>query len=178
MTTKCYFDGSCEDNPGGEMGWGWTITDVSQDRGDVAKGPQNSNNVAEYMAAYFLLTEIDSLLDRKAIDGEIIIYGDSKLVINQMNRLWRIKNGMYKVWAQKTAALLAKIRQEHSAKISFQWIRREKNTEADALSRPYQKKERAVSAQWLKDTTKRMVAEGEITLEELVDYVMEVLGAK
>ena len=171
---NCYFDGSCDPNPGGEMGWAWIVDGTSKDQGDVPESSRNSNNVAEYMAAYFLLAEICRLLEIKAISGHIIIHGDSKLVINQMSGMWRIKGGLYKPWAEKSEALLAKIWQEHSVKITFKWIRRDKNTEADALSKTHKKDEIHISAEWLKVTTKRMVEEQKITLEELVDYVMEV----
>lgn len=179
MTTKCYFDGSCDPNPGGEIGWGWIVKGVSQNKGGVPASRDNSNNVAEYMALYFLLQELNRLLEMKAISGHIIIHGDSKLVINQMTYLWRIKNGKYKPWAQKSKALLTRIRQgNHSTRITFKWIRRDKNFEADSLSKSRHEDEVYVSADWLKKTTKKMVEQEMITLEELVDYVMQVPGAK
>src|SRR5207253_2320898 len=91
---KAYFDGVCEPvNPGGHGAWG-AITRIDgsttwQEGGYVGQGNHISNNVAEYAAVAEILKRTRDL------EGEITIYGDSKLVIYQLRGEWRVKKGLY-----------------------------------------------------------------------------------
>lgn len=128
----CYFDGSCEpDNPGGNMGVGAVI--LKEDNPIFEKSDyipakyENSNNVAEYMAFIHIL---DYLIDNDLCKSRIVVYGDSMLVVQQMNGNWWIKEGRYVQWAQKAKAKLAGF-----TNISIYWIPREDNQIADDLSK-------------------------------------------
>jgi len=94
-----YFDGACgPSNPGGKMGLGAYILDsagnnIFEFADGVDAHDSNSNNVAEYMA----LCEILKFINENIEIGWFMIYGDSKLVIKQMNREWRILGGLYHI---------------------------------------------------------------------------------
>lgn len=133
----CYFDGACQPkNPGGAMGIGALIkndiglTIDSQTR-FVAPKPNNTNNVAEYMALIWVL---NTLIAGELAGKNVLILGDSKLVIEQMNCRWDIKKGDYVPYAKRAQEMFYDLRINRKVKIDVQWIPREQNTEADALS--------------------------------------------
>jgi len=126
------FDGSCSPvNPGGEMGFGTLIKFdgkiLFQNSESAPASPRNSNNVAEYMS---LVRGLEWLIANKYQNEQIIVRGDSQLVIMQMSGEWRAKGGMY-YHAYKLAAMLA----EEFTDITYEWIPRVENDEADQLSR-------------------------------------------
>jgi len=132
---RCYFDGSCEPvNPYGSMGLGAVIykdNEILFEHSEVIpESKKNSNNVAEYLSLKKIL---EWIINNKTIEKQIFVYGDSQLVINQMNYKWRIKHGMYKDYALKCREILSKI---NDRKIIFKWIPRELNQYADDLSKP------------------------------------------
>lgn len=127
----CFIDGACEPkNPGGTASWGvYIIADGApiEEWGVVGSGEGMSNNVAEYSA----LIQAFLLVKKHFGTGiELTIYGDSQLVINQMNRKWEVGRGMYFDYAQRALHLMLEF-----ADIHFIWLPREKNTFADALSK-------------------------------------------
>jgi ribonuclease HI len=127
-----HFDGSCEPtNPGGNMGFGATIKNVSghlhRQNEFISASPKNSNNVAEYLA---VCIGLQWLVDNGFEHHEIEICGDSMLVINQLAGTWRVKGGLY-YDAYKRAETL----RDKFTNISFKWIPRDQNAEADQLSR-------------------------------------------
>ena len=130
----CWFDGACEpSNPGGAMGTGSRIQindkDVLRLSLFFPVSPQNSNNVAEYIAFEKV---IDYLLDALIVDEHIHIYGDSKLVIMQMKGIWKIKHGLYVPYAVRC---LEKLKHFKQGMIFLKWIPREQNGPADELSK-------------------------------------------
>lgn len=131
---ECYFDGACEPvNPGGNMGMGWIIVNtntghVRNRRRYKVKTSTNSNNVAEYLALYMLLKDL-----RDYQGCNITIYGDSKLVVNQINGDWQLNSGLHYNIAKRTAELYTSIVAKNTIKLS--WIPRERNTGADILSK-------------------------------------------
>jgi|SRR5690606_7048816 len=132
----CYFDGACEPkNPGGNMGIGATIRqggkELFRHSSFVKAGPTNSNNVAEYMAFEEILNFFLNTPNKEPL--VITIYGDSKLVINQMFGRWNIKFGYYVPFARSCMAKLEQLRKHH--KVNGIWIRREQNSYADELSK-------------------------------------------
>lgn len=129
--TILYFDGSCEpNNPGGTIGYGAVIKKNGQVihtlSGRIEASRQNSNNVAEYLA---LTKGLEWLLDNDHKNDRIEVYGDSALVINQMNKDWGASGGLYYEYYRDALDMLP-----HFPDIKFRWIPREINTEADALS--------------------------------------------
>ena len=83
-----------------------------------------TNNVAEYSA----LKQAAEWLIRYGGDDEVVIKGDSQLVIHQMNGTWQVKSGTSKKYVPEIRRLL------EGRKTRFIWIPREQNVEADELS--------------------------------------------
>ncbi len=130
-----WFDGACEPiNPGGTATFGVIIKDeddtvISEEHGLVGRGDAMSNNVAEYAGVLHVLKCLSS-----HPPGRVTIYGDSNLVINQLNGKWRVRKGLYLAIAIETKQLLADPR-GLGWEINFCWISREQNEECDTLSK-------------------------------------------
>ena len=128
-----YFDGACEPiNPEGIATFGYVIYNDENklnEGKEIACEPlssQASNNVAEYTG---LITALEWLLDNNNKAHDIHVYGDSQLTIRQMI-------GRYAVKAERLLSLFAKAQQlaTQFESIRFEWIPREANEEADALT--------------------------------------------
>jgi ribonuclease HI len=89
--------------------------------------------VAEYCGFTAIL---DFLIDHNLHGQKCTIYGDSKLVIEQMNGNWRIKKGHYKPIALEAMELLERF----IVKPKLQWIPRGQNGIADELFKAELKK--------------------------------------
>ena len=133
MSYEIFFDGAAVPNPG-ETGYGF----LAKHSGSIihAQGGylgEQTNNFAEFAALYFALKySVENKLD------DLKIYGDSDLVIRIMNLEWRCKNSNLKPIFKDCRELTAKI-----GKISFHWIPREQNEQADEISKlAVQKKEK------------------------------------
>jgi ribonuclease HI len=130
---EVYFDGACEPNPYGRIGYGAIIFKDAKKVYEICKeykcaeGTKTTNNMAEYCAAYAALKY---LIHKNWQHLPIIFRGDSKLVINQLSGEWQIGKGAYIDIACKTKDLL-----KHFAKIEFAWFPRVFNDLADKLSR-------------------------------------------
>jgi ribonuclease HI len=129
---EAYFDGACMPfNPSGYMGAGIYIKEGGNAI-EIAEGWdknfRNSNNVAEYKAIILLLQELK--YKKKMV---IRIYGDSQLVINQLNSTWKIKHGRYVDEANLAMQLLRELRKNNI--VTLKWIPREQNAIADKLSK-------------------------------------------
>lgn len=139
---KCFFDGACWPNPGGKAGYGWAVLDdgyfQQQGSGVIGQGAAMSNNVAEYYAFYYCLENLKKMgLNKNSIE----IYGDSKLVVEQMNGRWRVKKGLYVDAFKKAYCMLKEF-----SKTKVIWIPREENNLADYLS-----KKAIGEPRWLKE---------------------------
>ena len=124
-----YFDGLCRPkNPGGVATYGYVIykdgEKVKSGFGVVGSGAGMTNNVAEYSA----LKCAAEWVSQNGGDDEIVIKGDSQLVIHQMNGTWQIKSETSKKFVPEIRRLL------EGRKTRFIWIPREQNAEADQLS--------------------------------------------
>ena len=124
-----YFDGLCRPrNPGGVATYGYVIykdgKKVKSGYGVVGSGAGMTNNVAEYSA----LKHAAEWVRGNCTEDEIVIKGDSQLVIHQMNGTWQIKSKTSKKFVPEIRKLL------EGRKTSFVWIPREQNEEADQLS--------------------------------------------
>lgn len=121
---KGYFDGASRGNPG-SAGAGALLED---DRGQVAWETATplgtrTNNEAEYLALILLLEEASKRGVR-----ELEVFGDSRLVVLQVSRVWKINEPRLRELAERAWALAK------GMKVSFSWIPRERNARADALS--------------------------------------------
>ena len=124
-----YFDGGCWPNPHGHAAWGAILevdgVIVKRWNGYIGSGQQTSNNVAEYYGLIAVLREV------ARYSGPAIVYGDSLMVIRQMQKFRRAKScGIYVPWNHEALRLLEGMRD----RVRFQWIPREQNTECDRLA--------------------------------------------
>lgn len=130
---EAWFDGSCEPNPGPNTAYGAYATKdgvvVWSESIMLPKSDTNTCNLAEYAGFRAVLKYI--LKEGHADSSEIkIIRGDSKMVINQMFKNWAIKKGAYVETARECAKLLLTFKATYG-----EWIPRESNGSADALSK-------------------------------------------
>lgn len=131
----CYFDGACAPtNPNGHMGMGAIII---SEHGEplatlshhVPAKEGNSNNVAEYQSFGWLVKKLNEIAEA---GQSVLIMGDSKLVIMQMNGEWSIKGGMYVETAIRAKVEFQNLRDK--CDVLLEWIPREQNEMADSLS--------------------------------------------
>jgi ribonuclease HI len=91
---------------------------------------ETTNNVAEYKAVVGALNWLKArALDLKSADEEIRIFLDSELVVSQLNGLYRVKNERLRYLHK-----LVKEREKRlSASVSYHFVPRDRNREADRL---------------------------------------------
>jgi ribonuclease HI len=121
-----FFDGACSPNPG-RIGIGaWLQRDGRKiySRSDPAFG-FGSNNTAEYEA---LLALLEMISDNSVED--ILICGDSELVIFQVSGKWETKKPHLRLYRDRAREL-----SETIPGVRWAWIPREFNWVADALSK-------------------------------------------
>jgi ribonuclease HI len=124
MVHKLYFDGCSKGNPG-KAGIGAVIYMEDEELWCKSKyiGDKLTNNYAEYSALIMGL--------KQAIEMQItnlLVYGDSLLVINQMNKLYKVKS-------KELLSLYNQILEltQYFTNIEFKHIYRTHNKRADAL---------------------------------------------
>lgn len=124
-TFTAYFDGSAAPNPG-DMNIGGHIKNKQH---TVSKFSKNmgygTNNEAEYLALTELVRKIIQLRIKK-----VEIFGDSQLVVNQVNGTFKVKKENIKKLANRVKVFLKQI-----PDWKLTWVERSKNKEADALSK-------------------------------------------
>ena len=129
MILKVYTDGGSKGNPGpsaiGGVGYlnGKRIFEFKKSIGSA------TNNDAEYLALIEALEEILSRLNRDKNIKQIKFFSDSRLMVNQVNGLFKVKNGKIKEYILKIRSL----EQEINLPIVYRLIPREQNIEADRL---------------------------------------------
>jgi ribonuclease HI len=129
---KVHFDGASNSTLGGGLAtYGYTIEGAGIDLEDagLAVRPYSehaTNNVAEYSGAIHALERLRGL----GYTGAVEVYGDSQLVIRQMRGEYEVRAEhlrSYHEWLQKLSG--------HFAQVTWNWVPREENTRADALSK-------------------------------------------
>jgi ribonuclease HI len=133
-----YFDGCCEEvNPGGTGAWGWLLVGetarLSSGMGSTPAGPGSTNNVAEYHALGFGLKDVIEAIASVERFGRLTVRGDSQLVIYQMTGKWACRKE-HLIKLRDRCRELAKEIEGRGVKIDYEWVPREQNAEADALS--------------------------------------------
>lgn len=124
MRATIHADGCSLGNPG-PAGLGAHIicsgktTEIAEPLG------KTTNNVAEYSA---LIRGLEAALDMQATEADVFM--DSELVVKQMLGLYKVKHDNIKPLHAKASALAKKFR-----KFTIRHIPREKNAEADKLSK-------------------------------------------
>jgi ribonuclease HI len=119
------FDGASKANPG-NSGAGYVILNAKREK--VYSNYMNlgikTNNQAEYSGMIYGLKSAQNLGIKN-----LEVAGDSQLIIYQMTGKYQVKNEALKPYHKE-----AKLLEAGFEKISFNWIPREQNSEADALS--------------------------------------------
>lgn len=88
-----------------------------------------TNNVAEYTALVLALEGLSEKLGADAKDADVAVEMDSKLVVEQMKGVWKIKHPGLKPLASRASLLSEQFRS-----VSYTHIPREKNGYADRLA--------------------------------------------
>lgn len=131
---KLYFDGSCLVNPGNRSACGAIIfkghARVWQSSVTIDE-ENSSNNVAEYAG---LIIGLEYLREQGLQHEPIQVIGDSKLVISQMFRGWRVKSGAYVPYAYYASTIISEF-----TNIKGKLVPRDANRQADKLSKRYRK---------------------------------------
>jgi len=121
-------------NPNGIVAWGFIVKAKKEIIHEEAKvsvkgGEQATNNVGEYHAVIAALLWLLNLPEDQRRPA--VIKSDSQLIVNQCNGSWECRD----VKLVPLCAMVQKARQRYKYNITFHWIPREENSEADALSR-------------------------------------------
>lgn len=127
-----YFDGLClPRNPGGVACYGFIIYEDRrkpvQGYGLAAKpwSDEATNNVAEYTG---LMKGLEWVVESRP-GGDLVVRGDSRLVIMQMKGEFKVRSKRLLPLYRRCKELEAKL-----GKVTYEWVPREENREADRLS--------------------------------------------
>lgn len=134
MVLFVYADASIEpQNPGG---WGVGGYVIKNPEGKIlVKGtyncgqyPELTNNVAEYSA---IKGALEKLIELGWTNNPLLVMSDSQLVIRQLREEYNCNSVSLKKCKNEVDQLV----KSFSSGVSFMWIPREKNKEADEVSR-------------------------------------------
>jgi ribonuclease HI len=129
---EVHFDGACEPPRGGGVATFGFIVDgagLYHEESGLAVRPHvahATNNVAEYVAAIRALEWLREVRYR----GSVVMYGDSQLVVRQMQGEYAVRAEHLKAYHDRLAQLTKEF-----GHVEFRWIPREENQPADALSK-------------------------------------------
>lgn len=119
-----FFDGASRGNPGKAGAGALMINDEGKVAWETSRFlGEKTNNEAEYMALILLLKAAKEHGVRS-----LRVFGDSKLVVSQVSRQWKINLPHLRLLAQQAWELA------DGMDISYHWIPREQNKRADILS--------------------------------------------
>lgn len=122
---KLFTDGACRGNPG-EAAVGLVLKDEQGKTVEVRHRylGHTTNNVAEYVGLARGLK-----LAAEYTPSSLDVYMDSKLVVEQVNGRWKVKDdNLRELWTEVQKLLKTLM------KVNLQYVPREKNYEADALA--------------------------------------------
>lgn len=126
MILKVFTDGGSKGNPGpASIGIVFKIDNkiVFSHKESIGVA---TNNDAEYLA---LIKALENVTRHTLHVTQIQCYSDSRLMVNQVNGMFKVKNGRIKEYILKIRGL----EQEIKLPISYHLIPREENFEADRL---------------------------------------------
>lgn len=126
-SVPCFFDGACKGNQFARKGPMWVayvigdeehvheVPDLITDR-----GPERSNNIAEYQALILLLRRLRELAASQS-RRRFTVHGDSQLVIYQMTGRYRVQDLKLLPLHREAERLAADL------PVAFRWVPRERN---------------------------------------------------
>lgn len=132
-----FFDGACHNIKGNNnpMGLGIAVFINDEYREELSRAilyksykELGTSVVAEWLALVNALKIAKEL--KKDFEGRLNIYGDSQLVVNQFNLLYRINKEKLKIFFNKSKSIANEI-----GISEIIWIKREFNKKADELSK-------------------------------------------
>ena len=126
-----HIDGLVEPhNPGGIGTYAFVVDDGGgkiRKAGYIGQGKGMTNILAEYTG---LCEVLGYLLAQKRNTEPIEVYTDLQLIVNQMKGVYKAHSGVYIPKLEEAKRLARKF-----PKLSFHWVPREENREADKLTR-------------------------------------------
>ena len=131
-TVVVHFDGACQRVGGRSYAtYGFTLDGLgpSVEGAGLAVPPgagHATNNVAEYSGA---ICALERLLG-EGFRGQVVLRGDSQLVIRQMTGEYRVEAKHLRAYHERLHQLVREF-----TLVRFEWVPREENTRADALSK-------------------------------------------
>jgi ribonuclease HI len=136
-----WFDGGSRGNPGD---WGYGSV-LRHGNGRIigtrmGSGKNGTNNEAEYRGVISLLSMLQEELERNTPDprAHIQIFGDSNMIVQQLNREWKCKSESLMPLYTNALSLLDALREgspENGIEsITIEHVYRDKNAEADNLA--------------------------------------------
>jgi len=128
LTVTAYVDGLAQPRNPGTGTYGFVIYDGQKKLAEESglAGNEVTSNYAEYTALERALSKLKAL----GVEGDVLIRSDSQLLVGQMSSGWKVKGGMYVQKLKEVRDLLKEF-----GSVRFEWIPREKNSEADLLTR-------------------------------------------
>ena len=118
---KLYFDGASKKTRRASCGWHFACNEIEKE-GFVDLGYRTSNE-AEYSGLVHGLQNVFM-----ASPDITYVYGDSKLVIEQMKGSWKVKSPiLYPLWRNASDMCMNRT-------VIFTWIPRKQNWRADSLA--------------------------------------------
>ena len=128
MTVTVYIDGLAQPSNPGVGTYGFVIYEGEKKvaEGSGLAGREVTSNYAEYTALAEALQELTS----RGVEGDLLVRSDSQLLVGQLSRGWKVKGGMYVEKLKEVKDLM-----NGFGSIQFEWVPRERNQEADLLTR-------------------------------------------
>lgn len=134
MIYSIWTDASIEpENPGGILAWAFLVKHnnivIHQQAKIHGWGPDMTNNKGEYLAVVAAVHWLLELPKEKQL--MTVINSDSQLIVNQCMGTWKCNDKDLMVYNR----LITEGKKRYSKDIHMKWVSRERNKEADALSR-------------------------------------------
>lgn len=140
---EVYFDGGCRPaNPGRYAAFGYVVKkgeEILAAGSGIVEGKINermTNNIGEYAGLIEALKSLKKLDEENKFNldtdsnEDIVIKGDSALVINQITGKFKTKSSHLKKLREEAMNILGEL---GPYRVEFKWIDRKENEEADSL---------------------------------------------
>ena len=122
---KLFFDGASRGNPG-KASYGAVLYDDNDKEIATTKGclGKTTNNVAEYNGIVHGMK-----MCRDSGVKQLVVYGDSNLIVKQLNGEWKVRNADMKTLYDQVKKL-----EPSFESIKYEHVRRKKNKRTDQLA--------------------------------------------